>query len=331
MTATWESVEVFSIESVTGGNKLYANGRQSIMLRIGIKVIDIQGNPVALTERERLSLTLVDYHGVKNNALVYRKPEDATPVDQSKGDWDWSIMNIGNYQFFPFQSGRSSFSSDSGSSPQGDRTEYIHFYARTVSSLPLTMSVRITRDDGTVFESRDANGGSFEVRPEKPRNYAASDYQFQKIIHQPYTQNDNWAKVHGLVGVTYYQFGLVVGGERVEFKSIDVSPGGLHSRTFGWFDDSGASLVGFTHPGKDSINYLHHHTLLPAKVQATVLPGQVYFVQSVLHGRPSWEFNKPTRKPEVKRCKVSAVDVYGNTHPLVLKTEGILYNDPELV
>lgn len=326
MTAKWEAIETFSIESATGNNLLYANGHQSIRLRIGIKVVDINNRPVAVSEKERLTIKLVNYHGGKE--IKYRDPNETAPLNSREGEWDWSIANIGDYSYFPAPGSRS-LSAVGGLSAN---TAYIDVYVRSISQVPATFSVRITREDGVPFESRNKSGGSVELRPVRPPVHRVADYQFEKVTIHPDVGMSGFK--NQLAGLHYYRFGLAVAGENLEFKHVTLSPGGLLAdRSIVFPGRVGVGIVGYTQPDSLVITWPHVPHGGPRDLilwKPRPRPGQILFVRAELEGSYGARLNSPVRKTRYDRCSIDARDVYGNRHQMTMRFDP-KSNDPQLV
>lgn len=310
----WNSLETFSLESATGNSNVYANGRQSIKLRLAIKAIDINNDHVALSESERLSITLVNYHG--GQPLKYRDPNDTSPLDTTHGRWDWSIANIGEYHFYPSSGPRALSVEPSVQSTVSASADYVDLYVRTVDLNPLTMAVEITRDDGEKFYSRLSQDGSFQVRPERPTAYRTSDYRLEEIILPEIRRPSSSA---GLTMRFCYRLELVGTGRNLEFRSIEALPGGLHGNVGGGFELEAAEMVGYARPGESHINYLFNISYLPTTLEVNPGPGEIYLVRAHVFAGQGRYFGVLRGRRPVAMSVIKAIDEYGNEHPLRLR------------
>ncbi|MBC3953212.1 hypothetical protein [Pseudomonas folii] len=299
MTVTWNDIETFTVESATGNNRLYRNGRQSLKVRVAIKVIDINSRPVKLTENERLSLTLINTHG--GGELKYRSLETDRPLDPKDGEWDWSIANIGQYEYFPTARAQTLALSSDVPMPMSSDTAYIHFYVRSISQIPMTIGVRITRDDGTVFTSVNKTDGKLVVTPVSLPTYQPSHYRFD-IIH---------TMKLGVGALDYIPIELVDNGLNIEFRQIEVKPVGVAHWAGG--DKVRVGMVsGYTQPGSLTIVF--------PDLKGTVAPRVVTGI-TARKGQPAIiSFRQRNLVPEkVSLATITAIDMFGNSHPLRIK------------
>jgi len=315
MTANWESIETFSVTSATGNNNLYANGKQSIKVRVGIKVLDRNAQPVALTEKERLTITLINDHG--GAELTYRDPFSySSPLDPAKGQWDWSIQNIGEYNHFPSSGGRASSAPEALSSASSFETAYIDLYVRTVDLNPLTLSVRITREDGREFFSREEESGVLALVPVRAPTYRPSDYKLEKYVIVPVRRIDDG---RGGVGyLDYYQLELR-SNPSLEFRNLTCSPGGLHGDIGPSWEHEAADMVGYVEPGRSVINYLFPLQYISRKLQWDPRPGQIIFAKTYVQARDGRFFGELRGRVAVLRTRIVATDEYGNVHRVSLR------------
>ena len=313
MTANWEAIETFTVESATGNNNLYANGRQCIRIRMAIKAIDINSQPVELTEKERLTITLVNFHGGK--PLKYTRPESIEPLDSTKEDkWDWSIQNIGDYEHFP-SGHRTSSVSDEVAHTQGFDTAYIDFYIRTVDFNPLTVAARITREDGKVFYSRNMDGGRLVLRPVRPTSYRASDYYLEKTVIVPFR---NPGARGGIACLYYFEFGLKAARD-LQFRTVTCAPGGLHDNIAPVIGHYEAGMVGYVRPGQKTINYLFPLTHVSPDLQGDARSGRILFTSTYVVAADRRRFGEVVGRTPVFRSNIQAMDEYGNEHRVQLR------------
>ncbi|OCR22898.1 hypothetical protein AFK24_21955 [Pseudomonas syringae] len=237
-----------------------------------------------------------------------------SPVDSQFGDWDWSLANIGNFSYFPAQGASTPVQSD-GSGTQVSGTYYLDVYVRSVSQTPITLGVRIQRDDGETFDSLTRSGGSLELKPVVPPVYDLSKYQLEKVIIKPWPRN--LTKLSGLVALSYHRFVFVTGGESLQFKSVSLSPDGLYAHPLG--DVLVASVVGFTEPGSSQISHGYPHALLPSRLELSPARGEFYFVEIGLVDKPAVEIYRAASKKVNLSCLITALDVYGNLHQVNMR------------
>lgn len=327
MTANWESIETFTIESATGNNNLYANGRQCIRVRMAIKAIDINSQSVELTKKERLSITLVNFHG--GAPLKYTSPESSQPLVSTTGkECDWSIQNIGGYEYFPSPNPRTLTVSQDVALAQNSDTDYIDFYIRTVDANPLTVAARITREDGKEFYSRNMDGGLFVLRPVRPTLYRASDYHLEKTVIVPHR---NLGTRGGSAYLDYYRFGLNT-DRNLQFRTVTCAPGGLHGDVGPGFTHSDAGMVGYVRPGQKTINYLFPLKYVSSALQGDARLGEILFTNTYVAAGSGYYFETLRGRTPVLRSSVTAIDEYGNVHQVQLRfKDNRRHGDIELV
>ncbi|WP_426118562.1 hypothetical protein [Pseudomonas sp. DSP3-2-2] len=323
MTAMWNQIDTFSIESATGNNTLYANGRQSIKVRVAVKVVDVNNKPVILTDRERSTITLVNFHGGKE--IKYRDARMTSPVDSQYGDWDWSLTKIGGFSYFPANGAQTQGQSD-GSGTQASGTYYVDIYVRSISQTPITLAVRIKRDDGISFDSLEFTSGRLELQPVPRPVYGLSQYRLDKVTVKQWPKNVTG--LSGLVALFYHRLVFVTGGENLQFKSVSLSPDGLYAHPD--FDVYQASVVGFTEPGNNQISYLYPHAAMPSKLELSPAPGEIFFVETGLAGKSAGDIYQAASKKDTLACTVNAVDVYGNLHQINMRFQTNNSWQPEL-
>lgn len=312
MAVNWETLEQFTVESATGNNNLYANGRQSIKVRLGIKVLDRNSQPVALTEKERLSITLVNFHG--GAALPYRDPWANDSLDPANGKWDWSIQNIGDYNHFPSSGPRAQSPSAELPRASSGETAYIDLYVRTVDLNPLTLSARITREDGEQFYSREMGEGALLLAPVRVPTYRASDYTMEKFVIVPARP------IKGGVGsLDYYKFGLAASGSPLGFRDVTCSPGGLHGDIGPGWTTAAADMVGYVKPGHKVINYLFPLKYVDPTMTWEPRSEQIVFAKTYVQARDGYYFEELRGRTAVLRTNIRATDEYGNVHLLTLR------------
>lgn len=316
MTGHWNATEIFALETATGNNNVYANGRQSIRVRMTIKVIDINGEPAVLSEKERRSITLVNFHG--NAELTYHDTWSSSPLNPAKGKWDWSVQNNGGYSYFP-SSGALTLSTDQEvARAQTSDEAYIDFYLRTVDVTPFTVSARITRDDGTVFYSRNMAGGALLLSPVRPKSYRPADYYLEEVVIAPHRYIDGSKGQFGVGHLSYFRFGLNE-NPGLAFRDITCSPGGLHGDIGPGWTNEAATMVGYVKPGQKNINYLFPLLYVDPQLKWEPRPGQILFTKTYVQAQPRRYFSQLLGRTAVLNTSLSATDEYGNVHQLSLR------------
>ncbi len=296
MTERWVALETFTVVSAAGGGRLFWNGLQAVKLRVAIKAVDINNNPVVLTEKELRSIKLVNHHG--GAAIHYRRPVSGKPqpVRQEHG-WDWSDANLDGYDYVPTSSQQLAYEEPSVKSRN---THYVDLYVRTVRQVPLTVSLTVERDDGIQFDSRGHGEGNMTITPLRPTTYTVDKYRFE-IVHT--MELGTWARLD------YIPLVLNDNGVNIEFRSISVSPVGVGYHAGSATVTRVGMISGYMAPGVNRITYL-----LPRPPDA---PTSVTGI-TPLRGQPAIvTFRDRWLSPgKVKNATITAIDMYGNSHTL---------------
>lgn len=295
MTARWVELEVFSVVSAAGGGRLFWNGLQAVKLRVAIKAIDINNNPVPLTEKELRSIKLVRHHG--GGAIHYRQPWSGFPrrVNPQHG-WDWSHDNAFGYDYLPTSSQKVA---NEEASTKSRNTHFIDLFVRTVRQEPLTVSLTVERDDGEQFDSRIFSEGDITLTPLRPTVYTADKYKFD-IVH---------TVEFGQYGrLDYIPLVLNDNGLNIEFRSIDISPAGVEYYAGG--DKVRVGMIsGYMGAGINSIRWLSRPPPGAPTSVAGITP---------VRGQPALvTFRDRWLTPgKVKNSTINAIDMYGNPHQI---------------
>ncbi|MCQ3002808.1 hypothetical protein NLO98_23965 [Pseudomonas syringae] len=328
MTANWESFEIFTIESATGNNKLYANGRQTIHVRTAIKVLDINHQPVKLTSKERSSITLVNYHS--GRVLKYTDQGSTSPLDPSGvHKWDYSRLNIGGYEHFP------SSGVNVAHAPELEEIGthsfdkvYNNFFVRTVDLNPIKLRARITRDDGQEFFSTDLGDASFTLAPVRPTSQNVSDYTLEKTVIVP---RRDLGYSGGVAWLYYYELRLKT-APNLLFREVTCAPGGMHGDTGPGWELYSADMIGCVSPGQTVIKYLFPLKYVDTALKWDARPGKVLFTNTYVLAGSGYYFSTLVGKKAVLSCSVTAIDEYGNVHRFRLRFEnGARFGDLQLV
>ena len=354
-TSHWENLEVFTITSATGTHNLYANGRQQAKLRITLQAIDINGQPVPMTQSELRSLQLIDaqgrlietdpldYAGSHTDALTlalqqYNPREydlvaagrvgfnparhDRLQFNKYRRDfnginWMWSRSHNPVYRFFPRAPGERE--------PQeefGYVDEYIYtidVYVRTISPKPLAIAAQLTRRDGqNVFSHRpQREKGVLTLQPVAPPNYAARDYTFSRIVISGNVESQQYFDT-----LDYYTFNLVSNQTDIEFLRFDMSP--ISIRRDALAPKDRGSISGFTYPGGDYFNFGMALRSLPTQIRSDFRRHGKVCICLARQTKFSPIPGGVNRDPVISRgpSTARALDMFGNDHQVRMQFQG---------
>jgi hypothetical protein len=287
----WETLDDFSLAVSSGPARLFANGGQEVKVRVAIKAVDVNGDPVQLSSKEIDSLELIDYHNtervVQTTGAIFPRP----PASK----WRWSYKRNNKYRFFP--TGQSSLSLNGEMSMTdlsiNSSTQYRDVYVRTTADAPLHLSARIKRDDGVAFTAHFDS--SVTLTPVTPPTYRAADYTFQPLA----VEN----------ALDYRPFALNVGGVNIEFVSFSmpslVKHGGKGSLI-------PVVFTGCAEPGQTEIRYTHPISIGPRQIKSGyVKKGQpIVAVSKPILARPD------QLSAQRREAPIAATDMYGNKHSI---------------
>ena len=314
--SSWVRLEKFSITVASGSNRLYANGRQQVKLRVEIEAWDAARKPVRLSEREISSIRLIQYHGGEEIHFNSRRFFLSLNGDRL---WTSTTMHDEQYRYYPSQ-GRADLLDVGGtlSSNASSRqaTTYQDFYVQSIADTTLRVAAKITRDDGEVFTTLGRTAGSVTLVPVDIPKYGPEDYAFNPvtIVEQ------------GSVVYDYIPFSLNSTHGNVEFRSFHMGSSvarytqTTNNRTIGVF-------TGFVRPGESHIGYYSSAPTAPREIQqGYVLPGRPVIV--VVRGT-NVDLNTAPRPRS--SAIASAVDMYGNPHEVTLLFKASEGDDRALV
>lgn len=310
----WESLKTFKVETLTGTNKLFANGWQQVKLGITIEAVDINNIAAPLSAAEHASLKLYNYRDGKPLQFVTAQAAKSV-VDRTQGHTDWSRTQDRKLKYYPGQESRMAGYSSS------QNAAYTDVWVRTFSDTELRISAQITRDDGTTFSSSDMQEGEARLTPVPVPAYRAADFNWRKV--NIVNRNTGSPLV-----VDYYYLSLRPGGASVEIAEFTMSPRSLYANPFS--DYSFADLTGHTAPGSSGIGYaINNPRQRPATLVSPLGTGEVALVVVRHKGRAAT--HDIIKLPKAQHAVMDIRDVYGNAHRLnVRSTDPLLLNDLEL-
>lgn len=311
---SWEALRTFKVETLTGTNKLFANGWQQVKLGITIEAVDINNVTAALSATEYASLELYNYRD--GRPLQFITAEGVkSGVDRARGHTDWSMTQDRSLKYFPGPESRmAGFSS---------RQTAVHtdVWVRTLSDTELRISARITRDDGKTFSSSDMPDGEVKLLPVPVPNYTAADFNLRKVNITERTKGSP-------LRVDYYYLSLRPSGVGIGIAQFTMSPKSLYANPYS--DYSYADLTGHTAPGSSGIDYaVNNGQQRPSTLVSRPAAGEVALVMVRHMGRAA--IRDILSLPKTQRSHINIKDVYGNFHRLsVRSTHSLLINDIEL-
>ncbi len=89
----WFELQEFKIFSVSGGNRVYRNGRQQLKVRVVVAVADAFHRRVPLTQSELDSIVLVD---ASSGLPLSKKTDTARRVPMYGSTWSSKIVDFAN-------------------------------------------------------------------------------------------------------------------------------------------------------------------------------------------------------------------------------------------
>ena len=286
----WHSLKDFGIFSVTGGNQLYSNGNQQLMVRVFVQVQSWLSTSLPLTQAEIDSIVLLDGH---TGAELIK--------DRNRGDVGvWKYIDIKDTRFrqlppnLPAQ----------GSVPSGDFVYIKDFYVTSSSDKPIELQLQITRADGITFQSRKQDEfGTLTLVPLPPAIYRSEQYS---LIRTPVPYSSPRGHIEK---VEVFMLDLVVDQQRMRF--FDGFIMGPHPR-MGSSDKrySGYYLVGYgngryIHSG-GPVSWEQPHALGRQQSEN----GRVALVMAYGKLGPVWV------RETIKSSGLEMLDMYGNLHEL---------------
>lgn len=298
----WSELEKFKIFSVSGGNRVYRNGRQQLKVRVVVAVADASHKRVPLTQSELDSIVLVD--------ALSGLPLSKKDRDGPKGHV-WYYTEYQNSQFRELPH----YGAVPGSVPPGPFVYVVDFYVSTTSYTPVKVRPRITRADGQMFQwDTGAELESLQLYPLPVAVYRAEQYSLNRAA-VPYYGSNHIEKAEVFV------LELIIDQQRIEFVTgfgigTHLRIGSSDRRYTGYY------LVGYGNgkymPTGGAPRWERPDALGRSRSEG----GQVALVLAYgKHGGDVW-----VRDP-ASNTLMEFVDMYGNPHQLRVE----LTDDPLLV
>lgn len=179
----WYKLENFGIFSVTGGNQLYSNGFQQLMVRVFVQAQSWLASSLPLTQSEIDSIVLIDGH---TGAELIK--------DRNRGD-------VGAWKYTEEQDSRGFRQlppnlPPRGTVPSGEFVYTKDFYITSSSDKPIELQLRITRADGETFRSRKQDElGTLTLVPLPPAVYRTEQYSLSRTPVPYYSPRGHIEKV----------------------------------------------------------------------------------------------------------------------------------------
>lgn len=195
----WDELQRFKIFSVSGGNRLYRNGRQQLKVRVVVAVADASHKRVPLTQSELDSIVLVD----ALSGLPLPKKDRYGPEGHV-----WYYTEYQNRQFRELPH----YGPVPGSVPPGPFVYVVDFYVSTTSDTPIKVRPRITRADGQMFQlDTGAELESLQLYSLPVAAYRAEQYSLNRTS-APYASTSR-----DIEKVEVFGLELIVDQQRIEF------------------------------------------------------------------------------------------------------------------
>jgi hypothetical protein len=301
----------FTVEFASPSDRLYANGRQQVQLRVGFEAADGNGGPIKITASDIINFVLVEDSSGREIQLKNPSAGASSPGTQ----WDWSNNRDSRYRFYPAE-GALPEADASGSA--GQTVFYRDFWVRSAASISLKIGAKITLRDGSEFTSKNMPSGAVTVVPVPVPSYRAADYTLK-----PTTIS------HSGVAYDYVPFVLRSRGRMIDFQSFSMSPTSVAVQA-GTGDPTTkrAKLTGYTsEPGAGRISHSVKNPTLPGEVLSDFLrSGRPVIVVSSSYFDVR-EFPIPESN---SAAQILAVDMYGNTHMRSIHFKNDHYQDREV-
>lgn len=221
----WNDLKDFGVFSVTGGNQLYSNGYQQLMVKVFVQVQSWFGSSLPLTQAELDSIVLIDGH---TGAELTK--------DRHRGDVGvWKYIDREDPRFrqlppnMPVR----------GSVPAGEFVYTQDFFVTSSSDRPIDLQLRMTRADGVTFRSNKQDEfGALTLVPIPPAIYRSEQYSLSRTS-APYSSSRG-----DIEKVELFMLDLIVDQQRMGFVadfSLSVHPriGSADRRYSGYY------LVGY--------------------------------------------------------------------------------------
>lgn len=194
----WNDLKDFGVFSVTGGNQLYSNGYQQLMVKVFVQVQSWFGSSLPLTQAELDSIVLIDGH---------------TGVELTK---DWNRGDVGAWKYSDQQNTRFRQLPPNvpvrGLVPSGEHVYTRDFYVTSSSDKPIELQLRMTRADGVMFRSNKQHDfGVLTLVSIPPAVYRSEQYSLIRTSAPYYSSKSDIEKVE------LFMLDLVVDQQRIEF------------------------------------------------------------------------------------------------------------------
>ncbi|WP_460159624.1 hypothetical protein [Pseudomonas sp. S3_F07] len=300
----WFELQEFKIFSVSGGNRVYRNGRQQLKVRVVVAVADAFHRRVPLTQSELDSIVLVD----ASSGLPLSKKNRYGP----EGTHVWEYMEFQDSRFRELPHNGPVL----GSVPPGPFVYVVDFYVSSTSYTPIRVRPRITRADGEMFQfDTKTELASLQLYSLPVAVYRAEQYSLNRTS-APYASTSR-----DIEKVEVFVLELIIDQQRIEFVT------GFNIGTHPRIGSSDRRYTGYYLVGYGNGRYMRTGGA-PRWERPDALggsrseEGQVALVLAYgKHGGDVW-----VRDP-VSNTLMEFQDMYGNPHQLRLE----LTDDPLLV
>lgn len=320
---TFDNLVEFEQTVVSGGTRLYNNGRQQVAVQIILKAT-LAGENATFSTTELRSVRLVDYN-----------------TEQELTD-DWAIAyKPGGYAYYPEPGHAASTSArtsddDEWVPPEPINGRYIftlYFSTTAAAGISRKFALAITRDgDGFVAITNGRRDGpnneldeDVPLLPVKSPTYHIENYTFEKNIvrETPFACDGDRRREDGgtPIFVAYYYLGVVGNdGVPIGLKEMEVEPPGMVQWNDKTHDETFASYTGYGAPDNPDAIYndkiilgdKHHPEEVisqPIKDKGTI----------ILAGHVNIPFHQDSANNQAGPCQITAIDEYGNSHSLKVR------------
>lgn len=305
--ARWQQLQVFELKADSSLN-LFANGQQQVSVRIEVEPMDVDGQPVAVSDSELNSIQLVD--------AVTREPlaqVDAQGVPEGQKIW---ASNVARNSFELHPGSRASEPPD----PRLPRVRNLYVQTRADTSLKIAAS--LVRDDLVTFysvEDNDSGDQTIEPKPIKPPTFSDDNYSFEATRVSGGPDDD-----YDMETVDFYILKLSHNGELLRFREIAFEQ---RSGTVQWesrqYQEDVASFTGYALHGDTELRFdsaLHDYLVAAdVEIDPEIMPGQGCPEGTLLislHRIQYWLFDLMCEQTYAQPVIVKVLDEYGNQHRL---------------
>ncbi|ACJ21248.1 hypothetical protein [Coxiella burnetii] len=202
---SWENFYRFSVIKLafpghpTNQARIYANGRNQVAIRVLVRALDKEGNPLKLTYEDlREKCSLIDYQ--TEEEISYKSGETSESANISSQNWTYGTVKNDYCQNFPIVP----YSLNTNDSD--DKVSYIDYYLRSGerTGKHIGLCININGENYKLSESGKFKGGVY-VETIAPKKYTKDNITFRRESKKIGTTN--WvggAQGYNVEWKTYY-------------------------------------------------------------------------------------------------------------------------------